>query len=646
MPAWLLAGLLCAATPAPPPRPAPGLAARLRAAPELRHRAWVEGLAAARLEAAGIVVRGRVDPFWLVDLDAAEADALLALGAQLHAPPRLRPALDVARVDVGADATDGGDGFAAPLRGAGVLIGSYDLGLALHPDFADRLRATWSQSSSAGAPPAGHGYGTACTAPITDAAGCGLEDPSGHGTAVLSVAAGADDRYRGVAPEAQLAVATSTALGQLLEGIAWLESVADSAALPLVLNLSIVTQEGPHDGRSAVARALSALPFPVVVAAGNDGLEPLHAAGDLADTIRLAPTFAASSGERGAVVDLWADAGGRLEARALTVDDAGAVLGASSWVDASSPGRTERWDAVRVELDGERADSGRPHVRVELRFTGSATWIVEVRGEGGLHAWLEPVAEETTLPGFGVGPAGWEVTPGDAAYTLSDLATAPGVLAVSAYVTRPDGLGVAGGRLDPIGSFGPSLDPAFSGPKPDLAAPGALIVAASPWAPGHAAGRGSSLAAPFVSGAAALLLASRPEASPAEIRAWILDTARAPPDDDPRWGAGKLDVSEAVAQVEPRADCSCRSAAEGPRSPIAGLWGLLVAAATYARARRRVRRAARGLTRAVECSPERCAIPTKGSRLLSSIPTEYERQHSTALDGGARYPPGAVDCYR
>src|SRR5262249_11289355 len=124
-------------------------------------------------------------------------------------------------------------------------------------------------------------------------------DEVGHGTLVASVAAGNGlatgaavpaGRYAGVAPEATLLIvrASDTGTARFTDAavVAGAQFAVDRAAalgLPLVVNLSVGSHHGAHDGTSPLERALAALVPPgtpgraVVVAAGNDGAAPVHA---------------------------------------------------------------------------------------------------------------------------------------------------------------------------------------------------------------------------------------------------------------------------------------------------------------------------------------------------------------------------------
>ncbi|HEY0160018.1 MAG TPA: S8 family serine peptidase [Thermoanaerobaculia bacterium] len=83
--------------------------------------------------------------------------------------------------------------------------------------------------------------------------------------------------------------------------------------------------------------------------------------------------------------------------------------------------------------------------------------------------------------------------------------------------------------------------------KPDVVAPGNLIVSAKRGG-GTVALSGTSMSAPHVAGAAALLLELHPEWTPERVKGTLVATARPLPDDNP-WarGAGKIDVTAAAS---------------------------------------------------------------------------------------------------
>lgn len=93
-----------------------------------------------------------------------------------------------------------------------------------------------------------------------------------------------------------------------------------------------------------------------------------------------------------------------------------------------------------------------------------------------------------------------------------------------------------------------------TGPEVDVAAPGVMIFTttdSSSLPNGYRFETGTSMAAPFVSGIAALLLETAPWLSSSEVRRIIRDTAddRGPAGWDPGYGAGRVNAAMALASL-------------------------------------------------------------------------------------------------
>ncbi|MFD1323022.1 S8 family serine peptidase [Micromonospora sonneratiae] len=132
------------------------------------------------------------------------------------------------------------------------------------------------------------------------------------------------------------------------------------------------------------------------------------------------------------------------------------------------------------------------------------------------------------------------------AKTLTSPASADAALAVGA-VDRDDNLPLFTSRGPRSGDY--AL-------KPDITAPGVGIVAASskdgqvgePGEP-RAAGSGTSMAAPHVTGAAALLFQQHPDWTPAQVKSALMGSAKPTPGANAfAQGAGRVDLSQAIKQ--------------------------------------------------------------------------------------------------
>ncbi|MGH9268058.1 MAG: S8 family serine peptidase, partial [Acidimicrobiales bacterium] len=199
---------------------------------------------------------------------------------------------------------------------------------------------------------------------------------------------------------------------------------------------------------------------------------------------------------------------------------------------------------------------------VQVRHTGSgpggalSTWRLRLKGlsiaEGEVHVWSIS-ARAAQFTGRAVRDS----------HKVGSPAAATRAVSVASYTTRnewEDLLGnqqVAGLDEDDISDFSSEGPRRGGGPKPDLAAPGAMIVSSlsvhSPVEPSeliddrHLVMAGTSMAAPFVSGLVALLLERDPKLEP-ETAKELLQAASAVPGRpagafDPKWGRGLVDAA-------------------------------------------------------------------------------------------------------
>jgi subtilisin family serine protease len=435
---------------------------------------------------------------------------------------------------------------AAGLTAAGIRVGIIDTGVDYrHPDlgggFGPGFRVAGGYDFT------GDDYTGSASEPKPD------DDPldcNGHGTHVTGILAGSGF-VRGAAPGATLrAYKVFGCTGQT--GTDILIAAMERALLDgnQVVNMSVgAAFQWPQapDGRAAdnlVNRGVV-----VVTSAGNAGASGLYSAS--APGVGLKAIASASVDNAGILSPSFRTAGGR-------------AIGYQPMSEAQAPPLSG--DAVVVDAGrGCNADLPLPAAvagRVALMARGTCGFrekAVNARNAGAVAALIA-----NNIPGIFFGTVGTPML----AFPVASLAREDGDILRSespAPITWTDALAPApnatGGLASPFSSIGPAPDLSL---KPDLAAPGGFIFSTLPLQfGGYGFASGTSMAAPHVAGAAALLLEARPNIPSQAVRHRLLNTAlprRFPPnpplglDVTHRAGAGLLDlpaVLEATAYVEP-----------------------------------------------------------------------------------------------
>jgi len=464
----------------------------------------------------------------------------------VNSPRMFRAMLEISTVDIGLPELLEKSGLNIQrVDGSGVLIAIIDTGVDyLHPAFLDeenrsRVLYIWDQTIQ-GRPPDGFNYGHECGPEEINSGSCPEVDTNGHGTHVASIAAGS----HGVARKASLLVVKSggPACGGglwtfdekgILDGLAYAASKARSLGMRLVVNLSLGTDIGAHDGSSSLERALDHLVdegVVVVVAAGNSASDGRHVTGMVME---------------GANVGLRWNIPGETSEFSISV-----VTGPRENLSLAIAGP----DVDNVLLLGNSSSSADGFVISMEEYVGKVShrlvtvkgnvrgiWVLNIVGEeisdGLFNAWLESDTCSSTRETFTTG-AGYEISDG---MTVSIPGTAEKVITVGAYMTRNRwvtqsgrtvDIGGVAGSLEYYSGRGPTADGRI---KPEIVAPGGVIIAAKSRhsagsqlnpSPLERVGRGTSMATPHVAGVAALILQLSPILKPADVAEIIKGVAR------------------------------------------------------------------------------------------------------------------------
>lgn len=558
-----------------------------------------------RLEALGVEVRNVVTDRLLtvsLPLTAVEAVAALDEVESVQVGTDVRMLLDVARKETKVDDCQSTTSELGAYTGKGVVVGIVDGGFQYshiaftNPDgIGTRIARVWDQNAKGGKSPAKFGYGSEY-ATFDEMRAVNYDISSTfHGSHVAGIAAGGDrtTSYYGVAPEAELVfVSFGSSNVNITDGIQYCFDYAESVGKPCVVNISLGSHLGPHDGTSATDQAFAAMTGPgriIVGAAGNEGSTALHVSKDLEDgdtSLKTMIGFSEDATTKQAYVDIWGSKGAPLTVKAVVVDALkGKVMYESPAV--ASDGETDVKytfpDGSGVVSTVQMALQKNPdNERTEVLLMCRATSIAENRKIGivatsdagtSIHMWNN-ATEGYFLDG---GKRGW--TEGDTDCTVGELGgVSENVISVGSYNTKMDYTTLSGnlygintelvggkGQLSLFSSHGPTLD---GRTKPDVTAPGCLLISATSkyYASFSAstcavksgddyydANMGTSMASPVVTGTVALWLQANPNLTPADVRNILNQTSRhdtytgsAEKSDRNSWGAGKLDAFEGL----------------------------------------------------------------------------------------------------
>lgn len=428
------------------------------------------------------------------------------------------------------------------LFGEDILIAVIDSGVDyFHPDFRNedgstRIAAIWDQTAAVDLqslpqmaekesekgellPPSGFFLGVEYTREDIDralsagsqAAGyaiVGERDTTGHGTQVLGIAAGngraSGGRFRGVAPRSDILVVklgTARAGGfprttQLMQALEYVVQKARELGKPLAVNLSFGNVYGSHRGKSLLETYIDMLAVQgrtvIVAGTGNEGNAGGHVSGRFSDQETQEIEFIIDEFETSMNLQIWKNYADEFRITVVspngqTVGPFGREIGASRYrlsetellVYFGMPGPYQSMQEIFIDFLPEDTylDSGvwkiilTPESIVEGAYD---MWMIDAKGRNFGTRFLQPTPDTTlTIP-----------------------STSARVIAVGAYDARRNAYASFSGR-------GWHDEPFFV--RPDLVAPGVGITTTAAGG-GYVSVTGTSFAAPFVTGAAALLM--------------------------------------------------------------------------------------------------------------------------------------------
>ncbi len=427
-----------------------------------------------------------------------------------------------------------------------------------------------------------------------------------------NVGAGYGD-YAGVAPQADLVVVKATrddkgreflTVDQIL-ALTFIDSIAEVLGEPYVANLSLGGHNGAHDGTSSTERFIDNLVGPgkpgkvVITVAGNDGEADVHARVSVAANENSIISFNINSyqpqggaGNDMVVLDGWYDGAASIGVKLISPSGKsyGPVQPGNVLDRRTDEGAIYVWNGFYENggsyqpgvnpLNGDREFYIQVTDEEAQKWPAPGEWRIELSGSGGVvDAWI---ANATMDASFVQGKAD------DG--KLSIPGTARNAITAAAFISKKNWYDLDGNHLtfDSNGEYEKGDIAGFSSPgpvrkggyqKPEIAAPGQIIVSAySEQAPpsspysifsqtdprypnalinkdgDHGLSSGTSMAAPHVAGAVALILELFPDLTAPQVKEMLIKAANTDlhvgQTPNNYWGWGKLDVYKAL-QISP-----------------------------------------------------------------------------------------------
>ena len=370
------------------------------------------------------------------------------------------------------------------------------------------------------------------------------EDISGHGTHIAGICTGngraSNGANQGVAPESSLIVvklkneasSVYSDYANLMMAIDFAVRFANSHSLPLSINISYGSNNGSHTGTSLLELFMEQVSFYgkniISVATGNEGLTRRHASlntmpSSTKNYYEKFLSFIIAPGEHSLYLEIWQS----------FADDFSYELfspsGLQSFIFPAVPGiYTYMIADTTIYLTINNPTPYQPFRQYFLSFNPNAsfitsgTWTLHLTSiptgkivDGRLQFWLPSKDATNSATGF---------TSPSSDMTFTIPSTASSVISVSGYDSSLD-------------VFAPFSGQGFSNTmhtKPDLCAPAVNILSTAPGG-GYTIQTGTSMAAPFVSGAAALLMqygiveGNDPFLYGEKVKAYLWKSARALP---------------------------------------------------------------------------------------------------------------------
>ncbi|MCM1033712.1 MAG: S8 family peptidase [Odoribacter sp.] len=402
--------------------------------------------------------------------------------------------LDLARTATGVDIIHAGTEIGTAYKGKGVLAGIFDLGIdPNHANFRNddgstRIASLWQYSGTPniaeGESPTVTQYSTPeeiseftsdnrMQSHGTHTTGCmaGSFNKRGGGAVAIATSTGGTQAgarfvnpYYGMAPEATIAIGCGPlADANIYDGVQRIINYAKAHDMPCVVNLSVGSTIGPHDGKDLSSQLLSNMGRDAIicVAAGNEGDVPMSITKTFtASDNSFTTVFAGNGGGGSGIIDIYSndatpfttdlivydtttgadvykctiapgESNGALVTNNFNGDgyvknsefDKAFTQSYVQWASSFNPGTNNRYSMrLGAELSVNRITNTNANLVLAIRVTGANGQLI--------HMTHNSTTAEFTNMG---NPA---LTDGSGSFSISSMACADNILVVGAWNTR------------------------------------------------------------------------------------------------------------------------------------------------------------------------------------------------------------------
>ncbi len=537
-----------------------------------------------KVEELGVVLNTKAGVFYTARIPIYKLEELFLVNGIINVEigEKVYQTLDNARALTNVNQVHAGTGLPQAYTGNGVIVGVIDDGFDYtHPNFRNlnnqqtRISKVWEQNGpTAPNMPYGTEYvgSTAILNKMRD------KVDESHGTHVAGIAAGsggifANSAFRGVAYDSEIVlVSTNKTDVGVLNGIQYVFNYSSAQNKPAVVNMSLGSHFGPHDGTSDFDSACNSIVGPgkiLVGSTGNDGDKKTHinknlsSSNDLLSFVNfpylLDGSFNNPSTKGSTSIDIWGEVGKNFNVAVNVYNvitntyvnwtpyiyTATNTSNYSGVIYDNDTSTSQDGCIVQIGTENANVNNNKPHAIITIDNSWQDDFanhiLLEIRSsDNKVNAWHfgdgTAIFENFSfLPSITAG-----ATDGNTNSTITEIGgTGNSIISVGAYTSKNSWTSFSGinqqandfsniGSIAAFSSKGPTVDGRI---KPDITAPGNILASSvsrydsnftstSPrTVSGLATGanqwwfgmlEGTSMAAPMVTGIIALWLQRNP----------------------------------------------------------------------------------------------------------------------------------------